>query len=151
MVSKKLDASFRFLARAEIPNSNGMMRFSPHIDDALYKFDRYVRAIAIAQHALDKRVLALEKLAAQVVVGKVPFELSAEHAVDGGVTANIHEVVVDGNDSVAVANKQTLHRRIGKATHPLGLELLAPPVAHVDRHAAEGQRNDDNTHERHCR
>jgi methionyl-tRNA synthetase len=30
--------------------------------------------------------------------------IGAEHAVDGGVTANIHEVVVDGYDSVAVAN-----------------------------------------------
>ena len=76
MVGKEVDASFRFLARAEIPNSNGAMRLSPHIDDALDEFDRYVRAVAIAQDALDKRVLALEELEAQVVVGKVSLELS---------------------------------------------------------------------------
>ena len=75
MVGKKLNASFRFLARAQIPNSNGTMRFSTHIDDALDKFDRHVRAVAIAQDALDERVLAIEKLAAQRVVGKVAFEL----------------------------------------------------------------------------
>ena len=46
--------------------------------------------------------------------------------------------------------KQPLHRGIGEAAHPVGLELLAPPVTHVDRDAAERESNDDKARQRHA-
>ena len=79
------------------------------------------------------------------------LKLRADHAVGGRVAAKGHEIVVDRNNGLAVANQQTLDRGIGEAAHPVGLELLAPPVAQVERDAAERESNDDKARQRHRR
>src|SRR6266446_1247627 len=114
MMGKKEDVLFRFLARTKIADRNRAMRFSSEIEGSLSKFDGNFRAVGMCQNMLDQLVRAIEQLQADIRVRQILVEFRADYAVRGETADEDHEIVIDGNNGVAVANQKSLDGGIGK-------------------------------------
>ena len=79
VMREEADMLFGLLARLQIANRNGAVRFSAVVDRTQDQFDRCSGAVGMQQFALDWLVRPLEQLQARAFVGKELFELCAHH------------------------------------------------------------------------
>ncbi len=128
----------------------GAMRLAAEIDDPLDDFDWYFRAVGVKQDRLRSSWFGRSNsFEAYVRVGKNIVRVSHRPGCRRRRPDESRKIVVDRNDRVAFANQQPLDCGVGKAAHPVGLKLLPPAIAHLDRDAAKRETNDDKACERH--
>src|ERR1700730_7552112 len=74
VMREKADMLFRLLARPQVSDGNGVVRFPAIIDRTEDQFDRRPGAVGVEQIALGRLVRSLEQFQARAFVGKALFE-----------------------------------------------------------------------------
>ena len=145
---KKAETLFRLLARPDVADRDGAVRLAGEVDRAQDEFDRCPAAVGAQQVDLDGRVRTSQQFQARGFLRKAPHELGADQA-GRRRSGESHEAVVDRDDRLAVADQEPFDRGVGQAPHPVVLEFAAPPVAHLDGDACQGEKNDHEARQGH--
>jgi hypothetical protein len=150
IMRQKTDVLLRLLVSLQVADRDCDVWCSVKIDRAQNQLDRSNGAVGTMHFALDQLIRPFGQLQTRTLCRNKSIELDARQRV-GRCADEIGKVVIHGDDGASLAHKQSFDGCIGEPTHTLGFELQASAITHVDGHACQSQKNDDETRNRNRR
>ena len=141
VVRQKMNMLLGFLPVAQIADSDGVMRLTGEIDRAKDEFSRNELAVDVAQFSLDPLARSRHQLEPDGLLGQADRQRFPDHVV-GNIARQFCQARIDRNNLVAVADQQTLGRRIGEAAHAIDFQFGAMAFADIERKTRASKQQD---------